>query len=70
MMSDKYRCPGCKKPINWVDEKTFILEYRDPKARPNPKQKNIVFIHPTCWVNAAGEEWAQEIGYYANQQTL
>ena len=62
-MYEPQTCPACKKTIDWQNEKAFILEYRDPFAKMNIKQKTIHFFHPTCWVSAAGMEWARQLGY-------
>ena len=62
-MYEKQTCPACKTTVNWQNEKAFILEYRDPFAKMNAKQKTIHFFHPKCWISTAGTEWTKELGY-------
>jgi len=54
------QCPVCKKNIDWDNDKSFIMEYRNPHM---PMAGNLLFLHTTCFINTAGSTWAERLGF-------
>jgi hypothetical protein len=60
MARTKINCPICKKNIDWMNEKTFIMEYRNPHM---VVADSTLFFHPGCFISTAGKKWAEKLGY-------